>query len=267
MGRALDGGLVSYAHRGFKAEGWAAKFNEKHVDHTAKDYNAGGLDIELHTAGGLTNRAYLIGENDNAQNADHEKLLSRQTFGIHSKALLGHFEYEIETARQIGTQETVDISAFMVSLEAAYTLPVTSKIRLAAGYDYLSGGDANDDKIKVFNTLLATNHARYGNIDYFTNIPVDTDGHGLQDFIFRAKAYLTHDLVGKADFHIFRYAQKDAAGEQALGKEVDINFYYHYNAHVDIVIGGYVFLPSEVFKRTRGDKNTFKAYTMFSVNF
>lgn len=74
-------------------------------------------------------------------------------------------------------------------------------------------------------------------------------------------------VTGKADFHLFIYAQKDEAGQTSLGKELDLTFVYKFLQPVKIVTGASVFLPSEVFNRLEGNKLGVKLYSMMLVNF
>ena len=164
-------------------------------------------------------------------------------------------------------QETNNISAFLVGITAGYTFPGTSKLRLAVGYDYLSGNDGETGTIKVFNTLYATNHKFYGFMDYFVNIPVQTRGFGLRDLMIKSSINFSSKVVGKADFHLFNYAEKDEAGQTSLGKEIDLTAVYKFRKAVKIETGALFFLPDEVFKRLQGNKLGVKFYSMMILDF
>lgn len=155
----------------------------------------------------------------------------------------------------------------MVGLAAGITFPTPRKPRIAVGYDHLSGNDGTAGKVKVFNTLFATNHKFYGFMDYFLNIPVHTQGLGLRDFMVKAKTRLAPRWVGSVDFHTFRYTEKDAFGDTQLGKEWDIILNYQYSQPVTVTFGASVFFPDKVFKRLKGDRTTYWGFSMLALNF
>ena len=96
------------------------------------------------------------------------------TFGgrVHGKAA-ARFEYSVEGAYQSGSEETsattsTDVAAYMFAGEVGMSFGNEAKpLRVAAGYDYLSGdGDGvADGKLETFNTLYGDEHTHYGLMD------------------------------------------------------------------------------------------------------
>lgn len=267
VGRSFDGGRLAFSRNGIKADLWAAKLAEVFEAGEAKDNAIYGIDFAVNTNPRFAPRAYVILERNNDTNSSGVDLLSRNTFGIHAKGKVNQFDYAVESALQTGKQEANDVSAFLVGVSTGYTFPGTKKLRLAMGYDHLSGNDGEAGTIKVFNTLYATNHKFYGFMDYFLNIPVHTRGFGLRDLMIKSSLNFSSKVVGKADFHIFNYAQEDEAGQTSLGQEIDLTAVYKFRKPVKIVAGASVFFPGEVFKRLQGSKLGVKLYSMMILDF
>ncbi|MCH2450792.1 MAG: alginate export family protein [Gracilimonas sp.] len=102
-----------------------------------------------------------------------------------------------------------DISAYMAALKVSYELkPVT----FTGGVDYLSGGEAGDDNPanSSFNTLYPTNHKFYGHMDYFLNIPAETQNGGLQDIYLGAHYTASKKISLNATYHHFSLANEIA---------------------------------------------------------
>lgn len=132
--------------------------------------------------------------------------------------------------------DTQQIDAFMYALRLGYRFGVPLQPMVMAGWEVLSGDDnlaAGD--YKAFDTLYATNHIYYGYMDYFTNIPVDTQGRGLRDAFVRL--HLTLLETGLAvDAHRFSL-DKGIAGEKELGTEIDLTLFAQLNRVTSILVG------------------------------
>jgi len=144
-----------------------------------------------------------------------------------------------------------NIAAYMLAGSGTYNAGIIS---LTAGYDYLSGGSANDSNSsrKAFNTLYATNHKFYGNMDYFLNVPADTRGGGLQDLYLKSSAPLSDEVGTGIDVHHFALAQEIADPKNAgstlsksLGSEIDSHISYKFNDDVTLKGGYSVMFSSE----------------------
>ena len=143
-----------------------------------------------------------------------------------------------------------DISAYMWAFSTNYRW---QNFQLTVGYDYLSGGGAEDKnpQRKSFNTLYATNHKFYGTMDYFLNIPADTRNGGLQDLYLSAR-YNFSDLMDiKLDIHHFALEDNIQSPnnparilDKRLGLEFDNHFSYRFAEDVSIQFGYSLLLPN-----------------------
>ena len=109
---------------------------------------------------------------------------------------------------------------------------------LTIWYDYLSGDeDPSDTKVKVFDTLFATNHKYYGYADLFLNIPAHTAGRGLQDMALKLAFKPSKSVSLGVDLHAFLLARKAGISSRRLGEEVDLTLQYKYSPEVSFVGG------------------------------
>ncbi len=171
---------------------------------------------------------YGLFELDNRQLiTDGDRLLRRFTLGSYNRGKFSDkFDFESELALQLGKRLGQDVFAFMITGSVGYTFATGRRPSIRLGYDYLSGMDADDEDYKVFDTLFATNHKFYGFMDFFTSIPAQTDGQGLQDFMLKFGLPLGKGMNFKADFHNFRAAR---GAEKDFGNELDLVWNYKYN--------------------------------------
>jgi len=125
-----------------------------------------------------------------------------------------------------------DISAHMVALNAHYG---TAPFQISGGYEYLSGGSAEDANPArhTFSTLYATNHKFYGHMDYFLSIPADTRSGGLQDLHIGTDYQMNNDLSLQLTYHYLALANEivdpqdpTTTTNQYLGSEFDLGVRY-----------------------------------------
>ncbi|TYP94832.1 Alginate export [Fodinibius salinus] len=151
-----------------------------------------------------------------------------------------------------------NISAYMFEFKGSYSW---ASFRLEGGYDYLSGGKASDTNPArhTFNTLYATNHKFYGHMDYFLNIPTDTQGGGLQDLHLGTN----YEMTNKADlgltYHYFALANElpnfqnsGQSTEQYLGSEFDLSFAYQFSEDISFKLGYSMMLSTSSMDRLQG---------------
>lgn len=166
--------------------------------------------------------------------------------------------------------ETQQIDAFLYALRLGYRFDLALKPMIMIGYEVLSGDDSlTDDDYGVFDTLYATNHLYYGYMDYFLVIPADTQGHGLKDAFVRL--HLTPWEKGgfAVDVHQFSL-EEDFAGEDALGREIDLTFFAQVNRVTSVMIGGSKFLVEEgmeLLGRIAAGEDPIWGYAMVNVAF
>lgn len=150
---------------------------------------------------------------------------------------------------QLGKLGDDDISAMLGAGNLGYELPLPIKTTLTLFGELLSG---DGKPTGVFDTLYATNHKFYGEMDLFLAIPAHTKNLGLLDV--GAKLQLTPRkgwdvlLTG----HLFRLAKGDAAGEKAAGMEIDAKLMVQPLPHVSVNALVAVFLPGEAMRTLKG---------------
>lgn len=136
-----------------------------------------------------------------------------------------------------------DISAYMAALKISYQVnPVT----FTGGVDYLSGSEAGDGNpaSNTFNTLYATNHKFYGHMDYFLNIPAETQNGGLQDIYFGVDFTASETVSLNATYHHFSLANEitDPGNtaqllNRSLASEVDFSVNHKFTNDIRFQVG------------------------------
>lgn len=206
---------------------------------------------------------------------------NRQTAGIYAGGHFAGFDCELDAALQMGDffmpfPGRLDIDANMIGLRLGYTFPDLAKLRIGAGYDRLSGQDPNDaTKYGSFHTLYATNHKYYGFMDYFLNIPANTNEFGLQDIIAQVSIVPFEGLSLAADLHLFttvsdpkEFGTAFADKTTAIGTEVDFTAKWSVAKAVGMTLGYSMFSGDADRAVLQGTTdNTSWAYLMTTVNF
>lgn len=143
-----------------------------------------------------------------------------------------------------------NIAAYMAAGRLSYQW---DPIAISVGYDYLSGGSASDSNPDrhSFNTLYATNHKFYGNMDYFTNIPNDTRAGGLQDVYVKTDFVLSEKLKMNLTYHHFALANSVSSPvpnqqtvNRNLGSELDYSLALDIDEDITFSIGYSALLES-----------------------
>ena len=155
--------------------------------------------------------------------------------------------FQSEFAYQLGKRRAQTVSAYMIAPSLGYIFQGGKKPSIWVEYALLSGMKSGDDKYKVFDTMFATNHKFYGFMDYFLNIPVDTDGRGLADFVVKGIIPLSKKWTLKAFYH--NLAAGAGGGGGTFGNEIDVTLDYHYNKNVLFYGGVSIMLPGELLKQ------------------
>lgn len=230
------------------------------------DYNFWGLYYKYRHNPEYKLDGYFLFESDEDEVVPGEDNLKRATLGFYSKGQLSErFDFESEAAFQFGNRRGQDVSAFMLTGSVGYTFPSARKYAVRIGYDFLSGMDAGDTDYKVFDTLFATNHKFYGFMDYFINIPVNTAGQGLQDFMIKGRIPLSDVWQLDAHFHNFRAAKGE---EKNFGAELDLVLNYAYNSAVSFQFALAFFDPGDLMEaRFQNSDFGVWSYTTLLVGF
>lgn len=183
----------------------------------------------------------------------------RYTYGTHLDYSFNNWYFTGSFYAQNGDDAgRENISAFMASATARYNFKHAS---LKLGYDYLSGGDRNDanPKRQTFNTLYATNHKFYGNMDYFTSIPGDTGGGGLNDIYLKTDFSFNTHLGLNFSYHYFALANSlkiPAVPKQNLDKslasEFDLSMRYTPMEDLSLKLGYSALFSDNALEKTQG---------------
>ncbi len=176
--------------------------------------------------------------------------------------------YRLEGTYQLGERAGVDVAAFLIGARVA--VAVADGARVTLWYDYLSGDDdPTDGKIRVFDTLFATNHKYYGFADLFLNIPAHTAGLGLQDIALKGSVAVRDDLTLRLDVHEFLLAREEpTSASRRLGEEIDVTAVYRYTRNLTVTGGVSQVLQQDAFAAIgRLSENMTWAYVMIDVGF
>ena len=162
------------------------------------------------------------------------------------------------------------IDSFMYALRLGYRFDLPLKPMLLAGWEVLSGDDSlTTGDYKAFDTLYATNHIYYGYMDYFLNMPADTQGHGLHDGFIRLHLTPLEWTGAAVDVHRFSL-DKGMTGEKKLGTEVDLTLFAQLNSFTSLLIGYSKFFSDkgmELLGRITPGEDPVWGYAMVNVIF
>ena len=198
--------------------------------------------------------AYALYQLNLKRTASNDRELNRLTLGTYNKGSFSKsVAFESEFAVQFGKRRDQDVTAFMLAPSIGYIFQTGKKPSIWVEYNFLSGMKSGDTKYKVFDTIFATNHKFYGFMDYFINIPVNTDGRGLQDLVVKGIFPLSEKWQFKAYYHNFRAAASD--GESGFGNEFDFILDYKYDTYVSFYGGISLMLPGELLKQKFANDN------------
>ncbi len=164
--------------------------------------------------------------------------------------------YGFEGYYQFGSADADEsFAAFLASARISYNLGGRLGPFVELFGDFVSGDDdPNDKDTKTFDTLFATNHKFYGEMDFFLNLPVHTAGRGLMDVGGILGIKPSRSFVTKVTLHHFRSMEDAGATDSGVfGTEIDLRINYQVvkPLKLDLVYG--IFLPGEIFKNSRGD--------------
>ena len=153
-----------------------------------------------------------------------------------------------------GADGDVDYSAYMFAVNPKFTVKsLSSKPFIAARFEMISGdSDPNDNTVKSFDTLFATNHKFYGEMDFFLNLPVHSGARGLMD-IGPTVGWSPHKTVSvKLSHHYFRAAATRDDDLKEFGHEIDAKAVFKPYKGLAFDFNYSAFVPGDVFKSTTG---------------
>ena len=190
-----------------------------------------------------------------------------QTYGALWRGDAGPVRMRVEGSVQGGTRGDEDVSAYMMGIRAGTELPGGGSVTL--WYDYLSGDEnPNDGEAGVFSTLFGTNHGFYGFADFFTNIPVHTQGLGLRDAAIKLSFSPFAKTRFNVDLHNFQTAQAGALSTQSLGNEIDLTLSRTLSPGVSLMTGYSFFQAKDgMIELGRLSENAHWMYLMLNAGF
>jgi len=103
----------------------------------------------------------------------------------------------------------------------------------------------------TFDTLYATNHKFYGELDLFLSIPGHTANLGLVDVGAGLAAAPAPWLKASLDYHDFRAVEADGAGEKRFGAELDAKLAFTGIERLSVAVLYGVFLPDRAIRMPR----------------
>jgi len=181
---------------------------------------------------------------------------------------IDRFRIRLDGAYMFGNKNTtVDEQAYMLTANISTNVAIANGANVMLWFDYLSGDDGSDPTTKkTFITPYATNHAYYGFMDNFLNIP----SQGLIDAAVKAWVKPTKKLKIKVDGHWFRSTESTVAlPSKDLGKEIDVTGIYPLAKNTKLVLGYSHFFAGDVLAQKSGhnlqDGNW--AYAMMDFKF
>ncbi|MCA9551996.1 MAG: alginate export family protein [Myxococcales bacterium] len=171
--------------------------------------------------------------------------VTRHTLGGIASGVVSGIGYSAEFYAQFGKLGGENLFAWMAAGSVGYTLPIESKLAFLARAEVLSGdGTATG----TFDTLFATNHKFYGEMDFFLAIPAHTQNRGLMDFGGKVSLAPVNKVTASLDIHHLRTVE----GADAFGTELDlrVNFKPFPIVTIDAVYG--LLLPASGFEARIG---------------
>ncbi len=171
---------------------------------------------------------------------------TRHTAGGYLNGAAGGLKYTVDGYYQFGSLGDESIGAYMAGLRAGYDFGVVGFTAIA---DYLSGDGTPEG---VFDTLFATNHMYYGEMDFFLDIPRNTGALGLVDLGGRLSAKPSDTVTASVTYHSLRAAEDSAAGNADFGSEIDTRLDWKATPHLGIYLLYGIFLPGDALADVRG---------------
>ncbi|MBW2522575.1 MAG: alginate export family protein [Deltaproteobacteria bacterium] len=161
------------------------------------------------------------------------------------------FSYAADGYYQFGSAYgDTSFSSFLVGAEARLTLGVPGRPYLEGVGVLLSGDDDPDDlTARTFELPFGGNHVRYGEMDFFIDMPRDTDQRGLRDLGGALGAKPTEAVHLRAAYHLMQAMADRPDGLRTFGHELDVKGEYRFWTYARAAVFYGVFFPQGLFER------------------
>ena len=200
-------------------------------------HNEDLIGLHAHVDVARTRIAVLLLEDLNDDDTVDRK---RFTGGVLLRGAYPYLLYRAEFYAQVTRSKAKDFEAFFAGGEVGYRMAAPIGVEVVAGADWAG---------PEFDTLYATNHAFYGYMDFFLNLPVHTGKKGLLDAWGRVKVQ-PHPLVSlQVAYHHFRQGEGDY---KPFGNEIDVVAVWKPWKPFALAVGGGVFLPGSGLSKLKG---------------
>lgn len=174
----------------------------------------------------------------------------RSTIGTIAWARLGGLTTTLEAYYQLGSlQGGETIGAYLGAIDVEYGIDAPLQPLVGVFADVLSGDGAAGS---AFDTLAATNHKFYGEMDFFLAIPKHTANLGLMDIGAKVVARRLGPAKLFVTFHQLMAATADARGESTFGQEIDVKIAAKVAESIGVRALYGVFVPGEAMRTARG---------------
>lgn len=250
--RAFDAARLSWRRGGLTLDGFGAVIVEDDVDADGHipDGRSGDVGLfGLHGAwaldGALTLAPAVYAVLDDATES------ARHTLGLYARGKAEPLSYEGQLWYQLGHlgPDDAEISALMAAARVTWATPLPGGLAVTLWGEYLSG---DSTPTGAFDTLYATNHKFYGEMDRFINVPRDTALLGLIDIGGRLALAPLDTLTLSVDGHHFRTAEPDGQDQSTLGTEIDTSVRWVASDGISLRALHGIFLPDDAMGSVRG---------------
>lgn len=201
---------------------------------------------------------YAIGSGFQKHN-DPAVIYLTGTFGGRAAVNTGNFEATANVYYQMGkAQSGKKVSAYNFAIEPAYRF---GKLRVGAGFDYVSGDDATasdyGEKERTFNKFYGAGFSYYGWMNYFTYLKSSTKNAGLVDIYPNLEYGFLQKHKLRGYLHFFSLANPVLIGnavieDQQLGQELDLMYIYKYSKELTLQAGFSYFFATDTLEQIKG---------------
>lgn len=132
-----------------------------------------------------------------------ETIYLRASYGLYVSCSIDEFNGFFSGYYQHGKNQSGEkVSAFNLNMEASYRI---RNLKLASGFSFLSGNNPHNSSQTDhrFDLLYGARHRYYGEMDYFSNLPVATGNAGLVDIFLSLDYWFGKGMSIYAITHYF----------------------------------------------------------------